>query len=114
MPYKWGNEVPLAAVDTQPRIEAIAEGIVSMAVNTVETENTWFEEQVNLYFEQEGYHTEHRNLHLDYSASRNWHKWGRQVLMEQQAQSMCAYFDHSSYRMPSHLVPLNDMQYRFV
>jgi len=38
----------LAAVDIEPRIEAIAEGIVSMAESTVEAEHTLFEEQVNL------------------------------------------------------------------
>jgi len=64
----------LAAVDIEPRIEAIAEGIVSMAESTVEAEHTLFEEQVNLWREIEGYHTAHKNLHLDYSASHNWRK----------------------------------------
>ena len=120
MPCKQGNEVPLVAgssltaEDIEPHIEAIAEGIVNMVVSIVEAEHTLFGELVNLSRGTKRYHIAHRNLHLDYSAFHNWRKQGQQVLLEHQVQSMCAYFDHSSYRKPSLLGPLNDMQYRSV
>ena len=101
-------------MDIEPRIEAIAGGIVSTAESTVEAEHTLFEEQVNLYRGIEGYHTAHRNLHLDYSASHNWRKWGQQALLEHQVRSMYACFDRSSYRTPFLLGPQHDMQYRSV
>ena len=52
----------------QSHIEAIAGDIVSTAVNIEETERTLFGE---LSHGIEGCHTEHRNLHLDCSASHN-------------------------------------------
>ena len=98
----------------ESHIEAIAEGIVSKVVNIEEAENTTFGELVNLYRVTKGYHTAHRNLHLDYSDARNWCIAVQQVLLEYQVQSSCACFAHSSYRMPSLLGPQHDMQYRSV
>jgi hypothetical protein len=59
-------------VGIEPHIEAIAEDIGSTAVNIAEVENTSFEALVNLYRVTKGYHTAHRNLHLDYSDAHNW------------------------------------------
>ena len=97
-------------MDIEPRIEEFAEGIVS----TVVAENTLFEGLVTLCRVIGGYRIANRNLRLDYSASHNWRKWGQQALLEHQVQSMYACFDHSSYRTPSLLGPLHDMQYRSV
>ena len=68
LPYIQGNEVPSAVVDIEPRIEAIAAGIVSTVVNIEETGHTWFAELVD---GTKDYHTGHRNLHLDYFAYHN-------------------------------------------
>jgi len=80
LPYIQGNVGSLvadssqAAVDIEPHIEAIAEGIVNMVVSIVEAEHTLFGELVNLSRGTKRYHIAHRNLHLDYSASHNWRK----------------------------------------
>ena len=95
-------------MDIEPHIEAFAAAGIA---GTVEAEHTLSEE---LDHGTKGYHTAHRNSHLDYSAFHNWRKQGPPVLPEYRMQSLCAYFDHSSYKMPARWGPLNDMQYRSV
>ena len=93
-------------MDIESHIEVIVAGIASTAVNIVVAEE--------LVHETEDYHTAHRNSHLYYSAFRNSSKQEPLVLTEYRVQSLCAYFGHSSYRMPSLWGPLNDMQCKFV